>query len=289
MQVDTNTRGHQQWFYFRCKRGKKGVKYTFLINNFTKPGVTGGRGYRSNEHDMRVLYKTRRADGQRGEGSWKDLTHENSKCEYIKTAVARRKKDVIAAGADSDQEEWVEEAFNQQSQAPATAGQGSAGPTINIPEKPEGYRPPADCEKPKEKSKKRKVFYYYALKFNFEFEEDDDTVYFAFARPVTYTDILEDLHNSEKLLMPPPKKAGVSKKVSKTTSKGLIPDDKKEKDLAEEPKKESIINPMSIINLNKFQRNIIIDNPNKLMYYTREEFCKTISGMPLYKIVVGRD
>jgi len=32
-------------------------------------------------------------------------------CEYKKTNVARRKKDVLAAGADSDQEDWVEEAF----------------------------------------------------------------------------------------------------------------------------------------------------------------------------------
>lgn len=77
MQVDTNTRGHQQWFYFRCKRGKKGVKYTFYINNFTKPGVTGGRGYRSSEHNLRVLYKTKKAGGNQM-GAWKDLTHENS-------------------------------------------------------------------------------------------------------------------------------------------------------------------------------------------------------------------
>lgn len=64
------------------------------------------------------------------------------------------------------------------------------------------------------------------MKFNFEFEEDNDTVHFAFARPVTYTDILEGLHNSEKSLMPPPKKVGVSKKISKMK----IPDDKKDKD-----------------------------------------------------------
>ena len=33
--------------------------------------------------------------------------------EYIKTKVYRRKKDVAAGGADSDQEDWVEEAMNQ--------------------------------------------------------------------------------------------------------------------------------------------------------------------------------
>ena len=110
MQVDTNTRGHQQWFYFRVKGGKPGAKYTFLINNFTKPGVTGGRGYKNSEHNIRILYRSKKHDPP---GEWKNLTFENSQCEYTKTNIPRRKKDVIAAGADSDQEEWVEEAFNQ--------------------------------------------------------------------------------------------------------------------------------------------------------------------------------
>jgi len=46
------------------------------------------------------------------------------------------------------------------------------------------------------------VFYYYALQFKYEFEFDDDTVYFSFAKPITHTDILTDLHNKEKSLLP---------------------------------------------------------------------------------------
>lgn len=51
MQVDTNTKGHQQWFYFRVRntQSAKKAKYIFKIMNFTKPGVTGGTGYRKNE------------------------------------------------------------------------------------------------------------------------------------------------------------------------------------------------------------------------------------------------
>ena len=49
MQVDTNTRGHQQWFYFRVRNTRKNRKYVFKIMNFTKPGITGGSGYRKNE------------------------------------------------------------------------------------------------------------------------------------------------------------------------------------------------------------------------------------------------
>lgn len=59
MQVDTNTRGHQQWFYFRVKGGEKNKEYTFKIMNFTKPGVNGGRGYKSNEYEMRIHYKSK--------------------------------------------------------------------------------------------------------------------------------------------------------------------------------------------------------------------------------------
>ena len=53
-----------------------------------------------------------------------------------------------------------------------------------------------------EKPKKRKVFYYYALQFEYTFQHDDDSVYFAFSQPVSYTDILMDLHNQEKKMMP---------------------------------------------------------------------------------------
>jgi len=40
MQVDTNTRGHQQWFYFRVRNTRADRKYTFRIMNFTKQGLT---------------------------------------------------------------------------------------------------------------------------------------------------------------------------------------------------------------------------------------------------------
>jgi hypothetical protein len=60
MQVDTNTRGHQQWFYFKAKGGKKGISYTFNIMNFTKPGVTGGKGYKSGEYGLRIVVRSKK-------------------------------------------------------------------------------------------------------------------------------------------------------------------------------------------------------------------------------------
>lgn len=47
---------------------------------------------------MRVMVKSKKKNNK----SWDNITNENSVLEYIKTNVARRKKDVIAAGADSD-------------------------------------------------------------------------------------------------------------------------------------------------------------------------------------------
>lgn len=99
-----------------------------------------------------------------------------------------------------------------------------------------------------------------------------------------YTEILTDLHNGEKSLLPPPKsKIQVTKKQSKMKSEDETVKAK------EEVKKESIVNPQSIVHSNQFQKNIIIDNPYKVIYYAREELCKTMSGMALYKIVIGRD
>ena len=35
--VDTNTKGHQQWFYFKVTNTRLLTRYTFSIRNFTKP------------------------------------------------------------------------------------------------------------------------------------------------------------------------------------------------------------------------------------------------------------
>ena len=105
MQVDTNTRGHQQWFYFRVRNTRKDRKYIFKLMNFTKPGITGGSGYRKNELFQRIMYKSKVSKHT----EWMSIGPE--KLEFVKTKVQRRKKDAMAAGADSDQEDWVEEAY----------------------------------------------------------------------------------------------------------------------------------------------------------------------------------
>ena len=60
MQNDINTSGHTQWFFFQVKNTRKNLPVQFNIMNFTKPGVAGGRGYKSGEHSMRIVVKSRK-------------------------------------------------------------------------------------------------------------------------------------------------------------------------------------------------------------------------------------
>lgn len=52
--VDTNTRGHQQWFYFSVRNMRRGACYTFKIVNFTKPFILYKKG-------MRIAMRSKKA------------------------------------------------------------------------------------------------------------------------------------------------------------------------------------------------------------------------------------
>ncbi len=53
LNVDTNTKGHQQWFYFRVKNTQANKRVTFTIRNFTKP-------FSLHKQGMRVFYKSQK-------------------------------------------------------------------------------------------------------------------------------------------------------------------------------------------------------------------------------------
>jgi len=49
----------------------KDKTYTFQIMNFTKPGVTGGRGYKNGEHDMRIFFRSKKTSMEMNDfGYW---------------------------------------------------------------------------------------------------------------------------------------------------------------------------------------------------------------------------
>ena len=66
--------------------------------NFTKPGIKTGR---KNELNQRVCDKSQKSEKQ----EWQSI----QKIEFLKTSVPRRKKDVVAGNADSDQDDEVAE------------------------------------------------------------------------------------------------------------------------------------------------------------------------------------
>ena len=189
MQVDTNTKGHQQWFYFRVRNTRKDRKFIFKIMNFTKPGVTGSSGIRKNELFQRIMYKSKMS----GQEEWSSIGPD--KLEFVKTKVQRRKKDVLAAGADSDQEDWVEEAFGLD----PDLAKGLQVP--NNDEETDYNRMTSNTEAPSplvnmrsglskdivNSIKKKRKFFYYSLVFEVRFDHDDDTVFFAFSQPYTYS------------------------------------------------------------------------------------------------------
>lgn len=56
-----------------------------------------------------------------------------------------------------------------------------------------------------------------------------------------------------------------------------------------DPGQDVKINPPNLLKESEFSKNLIIDNPQKLLYYQRTELCKTMSGIPLYKVIISRD
>lgn len=70
---------------------------------------------------MRIAFKSKMKElATNASDMWQFLTNEQNDgcCEYIKTNVPRRKKDVLAAGADSDQEDWEEVQGNIETTSP---------------------------------------------------------------------------------------------------------------------------------------------------------------------------
>jgi hypothetical protein len=98
----------------------------------------------------------------------------NERLEFQKTKVQRKKKDAMAACDDSDQDDWVEEAFGMENG-------GQPGAQID------GKAVSNEQKEQIASLKKKRKFYYYALVFNVQFDHDDDIVYFAFSQPYPYT------------------------------------------------------------------------------------------------------
>lgn len=106
--------------------------------------------------------------------------------------MTRRRKDVLAAAQDSDQDEEAEEMFGND---PSMNRGGDTDNFTKAAFKNESLRVQSSI-------KKKRQFYYYALVFEFQFEHDYDTVQFAFSQPYTYTQILKEIFEREDQIKP---------------------------------------------------------------------------------------
>ena len=79
MTVDTNTKGHQQWFYFKVKNTRKGGVVEFVINNFTKP-------YCLYKNGMKVNVYSKCRNAQKSPSGW-EKGGEN--IEYARNEIQR--------------------------------------------------------------------------------------------------------------------------------------------------------------------------------------------------------
>ena len=90
MNVDTNTIGHQQWFYFRVRNMRKNIKYKFNIWNFTKPKSL----YRDG---MVPMWRSKKTCSVRGiadddDNGWEFIPKENiSNVNYTRSKCQRSK------------------------------------------------------------------------------------------------------------------------------------------------------------------------------------------------------
>jgi hypothetical protein len=102
--------------------------------------------------------------------------------EFVRTRVTRRRRDVLAAAQDSDQDE--EEAWYLNNKPKAGEGDNFT-------------KAAKESIRAQSSMPKKRVFYYYSLVFDFKFEHDYDTVQFAFSQPYTHTQILKDIFERE--------------------------------------------------------------------------------------------
>lgn len=180
MNVDTNTRGHQQWFYFRVRNMKKDVKYKFNIWNFTKPKSLFNDG-------MRPVWlskkKLRNLKVDREQDAWDFIPEENFD-EMPRYFRSELKKSVANRGI-------FDKVFAEDE-------------TVSDDQRNKD-KDPKDKKSPKGVQQVVKTFEYrapyYCLSFTLLFDHDEDTVFIAYSRPYRYTRMMTEIVEIENDLL----------------------------------------------------------------------------------------
>lgn len=81
MRVDSNTRGHLQWFNFKIGNLQKDKEYRFNVCNFQKDNILYGRGLKPYVYSREKFVREKVGWEQRGES----LVFEKKPCKTYKT------------------------------------------------------------------------------------------------------------------------------------------------------------------------------------------------------------
>lgn len=179
LNVDANTKGHQQWFYFRVKNTFKNKKYTFTIRNFTKPFSLHRQG-------MRVLMKSkkRKAEEPKGSNSDSDWNPLPEEAIYLKTDI-QRSGWRVPGPLNLDDEEDDDQILDDINGIDGVAALNGNGPSTG--KRPIKSLPLGGAHISSQHQGKKRRRYFYSLTFKVFFDYDDDEVYFAYSTPYLYS------------------------------------------------------------------------------------------------------
>eukprot|EP00356_Strombidium_inclinatum_P001494 CAMPEP_0170508728 /NCGR_PEP_ID=MMETSP0208-20121228/63215_1 /TAXON_ID=197538 /ORGANISM="Strombidium inclinatum, Strain S3" /LENGTH=430 /DNA_ID=CAMNT_0010791783 /DNA_START=277 /DNA_END=1568 /DNA_ORIENTATION=+ len=180
--MDTNTRGHQQWFNFRVRNMKKGVKYKFNLWNFTKPKSLYKTG-------MTPMWKSKK------KATTDEIIDEHEQWEFIPWQISTEGYHILGVILRCQGEEGGLREAVQEDRSPKDSKDGKDGGKDGS--RDGGKDGGKDAEKSQFVKKFRETVYYYCLSFTIEFDFSDDTVFIAYSRPFTYSRICHDVIDKE--------------------------------------------------------------------------------------------
>eukprot|EP00347_Sterkiella_histriomuscorum_P002278 403368770 len=242
LNVDTNTKGHQQWFYFKVKNTFKDKKYTFNIRNFTKPFTL----YRSG---MKIMMKSKKqfeeSEGVSENEGWVTAGQE---IQYWKTDIQRsgwRVPGPINLDDEEDDDQVLDDINGVDGGAALQGNQDSS-------KKNKNGRPSIllnqGLPQSNQHNVKRRKRYFYCLTFQVEFDYDDDVVYFAYSTPYPYSKIYLEMLQFEQQII---------------ENSEQLPQLKED---------------LKIVESSDYSEREIYTRDIK---YSRKFLCKTISGLPV--------
>ena len=260
MNVDTNTKGHQQWFDFKVSNTGKGQRVKFVIENFTKTYCLFRQG-------MKVFGYSKKMHEEKGIG-WHPVGEE---IRYYKNELYRsgwRRPGPINIDDEEDEDEDLDDinidhGVNMQGKGIVVNMQGKG----IVPNPVKGAVP-----QPHPGRRRR---HFYTLEFEYTFSYEEDTMEFAYSRPYTYTHICFSMWKTEEYL----RRLKTREDLFNKHKKWNIGQHVERPNIGTPPRRSRIHDKQ--IHLEP-QLSIIVND----WIYERKVLCKSVAGIPTYIITI---